>query len=104
MGGTAKSLPPPSKKYANVKARLDTGCNELKIKGSETKANARFHRGENFRRLKVHTLHLAAAFIFAADCSKLLPHILACAAWCTLQRNSAHARHLKIASDFIWSA
>ena len=66
MGGTAKCLPPPNKKYANVKARLDTGCNELKIKGSETKANARFHRGENFRRLKVHTLHLAAT---AADCS-----------------------------------
>ena len=65
MGGTAKSLPPPNKKYANVKARLDTGCNELKIKGSETKANARFHRGENFRRLKVHTLHLAAN---AAEC------------------------------------
>lgn len=56
MGGTTKSLPPPNKKYANVKARLDTGCNELKIKGSDTKANARFHRGENFRRLKVRTL------------------------------------------------
>lgn len=60
MGGTAKSLPPPNKKYANVKARLDTGCNELKIKGPETKANARFHRGENFKRLKVHTMHLPA--------------------------------------------
>lgn len=42
-----------NKKYANVKAKLDTGCNELKIKSSENKANARFHRGENFRRLKV---------------------------------------------------
>lgn len=55
MGGGAKSLPPANKKYANVKARLDTGCNQLKIKSSESKANARFHRGENFRRLKVHT-------------------------------------------------
>ena len=53
MGGPAKSLPPPNKKYANVKARLDTGCNELKIKVSDSKANARFLRGENFRRLKV---------------------------------------------------
>ncbi|KAL3152192.1 hypothetical protein ABBQ32_001280 [Trebouxia sp. C0010 RCD-2024] len=56
MGGGAKSLPPANKKYANVKARLDTGCNQLKIKSSESKANARFHRGENFRRLKVSTL------------------------------------------------
>ena len=53
MGGTAKSVPPPNKTYANVKARLDTGCNELKIKVSDSKANARFLRGENFRRLKV---------------------------------------------------
>ena len=54
MGGVPKGGPPPAnKKYANVKARLDTGCNELKIKSSETKANARFHRGENFKRLKV---------------------------------------------------
>ncbi len=54
MGGVPKGgPPPPNKKYANVKARLDTGCNELKIKLSETKANARFHRGENFKRLKV---------------------------------------------------
>lgn len=56
MGGALKGPPPPNKKYANVKARLDTGHNELKIKSSETKANARFHKGENFRRLKVHSL------------------------------------------------
>ena len=53
MGGPVRGPPPASKKYANVKARLDTGCNELKTKSSETKANARFHKGENFRRLKV---------------------------------------------------
>ncbi|KAL0026752.1 hypothetical protein WJX79_010103 [Trebouxia sp. C0005] len=57
MGGVPKGGPPPTnKKYASVKARLDTGCNELKIKSSETKANARFHRGENFKRLKVSSL------------------------------------------------
>jgi len=61
MGGVPKGPPPPpNKKYANVKARLDTGCNELKIKSSETKANARFHRGENFKRLKVHSLARAS--------------------------------------------
>ena len=54
MGGQLKATPPPSNpKYAKIKAKLDTGYNELKIKTSDLKANARFHRGENFRRLKV---------------------------------------------------
>ena len=58
MGGVPKAAPPPpNKKYANVKARLDTGCNALKVKSSDTTANRLFHRGENFRRLKVR--HLA---------------------------------------------
>ena len=53
MGGVPKGPPPPSKKYANVTATLDTGFNELKIKSAESKVNARFHKGENFRRVKV---------------------------------------------------
>lgn len=61
MGGAVKGPPPPNKKYANVKARLDTGCNELKVKSSENKANARFHRGENFRRLKVYAFWVVIA-------------------------------------------
>ena len=61
MGGAVKGPPPPNKKYANVKAKLDTGCNELKVRSSENKANARFHRGENFRRLKVYAFQAATA-------------------------------------------
>ena len=81
MGGGAKSLPPPNKKYANVKARLDTGCNELKIKSSETKANARFHRGENFRRLKVqHTftsndLQIYLVLLSVTNCHHSMPSL-----------------------------
>ena len=53
IGGQLKATPPPPPKYAKIKAKLDTGYNELKIKSSDLQANARFHRGENFRRLKV---------------------------------------------------
>lgn len=52
-GGGPLKTPPSNPKYAKIRAKLDTGYNELKIKASDLKANARFHRGENFRRLKV---------------------------------------------------
>lgn len=43
---------PRARRYENVLAEVDSGFNELKRKVEDNQINARFHRSENFRRVK----------------------------------------------------
>ncbi|KAK9816192.1 hypothetical protein WJX74_006348 [Apatococcus lobatus] len=59
IGGSDKLRKlPGSKKYSGVKPSIDSGFNEIKLRHqeSERQQNARFHRGEHFRRLTVKQL------------------------------------------------
>ncbi|KAK9829840.1 hypothetical protein WJX72_008187 [[Myrmecia] bisecta] len=59
IGGTALKRPPPANpRYKDVKPQVDSGFNELKAKDlcADRQVNARFQRGENFRRIKASRL------------------------------------------------
>jgi hypothetical protein len=55
-----KRLPAPSERYRNIKAVVNTGFNAKKLKEilAEQNLNARYHKEENFRRIKAKNLHL----------------------------------------------
>lgn len=70
-----KKLPPPSERYQKIKAVVNSGYNEIKLKEylAEQNLNARFHRDENFRRIKVG---LGIEAVISSHAASHLPQVM----------------------------